>query len=368
MKFTILQKNFVKALNQVSRVVTARTTLPVLSNILISAEKGKIVLSATDLEVAIVSKASGKIDAEGQLTVPARLLSDFITNNNDESIDFETKENILNLKSKRYKAKISGISADEFPTIPSLSKEWSCSIKKDPFIDAMKKVSIAPANDETRPVLAGIFFQFDHKALTVVATDSYRLSEKKLVLDEEVPENKFIVPSRTMNEVVRLLSGSEATEIVLSSTENQVAFKIGETQVISRLIEGAFPNYTQIIPATTSIKVSVNHRDLASALKMAALFAKDSANNIKIETDPEKKQVIIKTAESQVGNSVSSIDAEIEGEKIEISFNVRYIMDVLGVLTDDSISLEFNDRDSAGLIRTKKDEDFIYIAMPLKVE
>jgi DNA polymerase-3 subunit beta len=149
MKFTILQNNFAKALNQVSRVVSNRTTLPVLGNILITAEKSKIILSATDLEVAIVSKASGKIDEEGELTIPARLLSDFVLSNNDESIQFETEKNNLNLKSERYQAKISGIVAEEFPTIPSLAKEWSCSIKKEPFVDTLRKVAIAPANHET---------------------------------------------------------------------------------------------------------------------------------------------------------------------------------------------------------------------------
>lgn len=368
MKFTILQINFAKALNQVSRVVGTRTTLPVLSNILISAEKGKIVLSATDLEVAIVVKTTGKVEEEGQLTVPARLLSDFVLNNNDESINLLTKKNIINLKSARFEANINGISAEEFPTVPEMTKEWSSSLSRDDFLDALKKVAIAPAHDETRPVLAGIYFQFEGKKLTIAATDSYRLAEKKLQLEKEVVDNKFIVPARTMTEVFRLLSGSDDKEIIISSAENQVAFKIGETLVISRLIEGAFPNYSQIIPEKSNIIVKVNYAEILSALKMTALFAKDAANNIKIETMPKEGKLIVKTIASEIGDATSEVKAEITGQKIEIAFNVKYVLDFLQVITDETIIFGFNDNASAGVIKTEKDAGFVYIVMPLKIE
>ena len=243
MKFKVLQSNFQQALNQVNRVVGARTTLPVLSNVLIDAEKGKIKLSATDLEIAVTAQTSGKIEEEGKLTIPARLLADFVLNNNDDSIEFETESNKLHLKSTHYSANINGVSAEEFPTIPSLPKEKYCTIKRSDFVESLRKVLIAPANDETRPVLAGIYFQFEKNLLTLAATDSYRLAEKKLELDKEVENKTFIVPARTMMEVLRLASGAESLENVsISSTENQISFIIGDTQVVSRLIEGAYPN------------------------------------------------------------------------------------------------------------------------------
>ena len=367
MKFIALQSNFIKALNQVSRVVGTRTTLPVLSNVLISAEKGKIKLSATDLEVAVTVRTIGKIEEEGQLTVPARLLTDFISNNNDESIELSTpKENVLHLKSERYEANISGISAEEFPTVPELPKDHFCSIKIADFADALKKVLIAPANDNTRPVLAGIYFQFSNKILTLAATDSYRLAEIKIDLEEELEEKKFIVPARTMAEVLRLISGSDLSEnIFISSTENQIVFKIGETAIVSRLIEGAYPNYAQIIPANTKIKIHVDHKELLNAVKMTSFFAKNSANNIRIKT--EENSLVISSVASETGDSQSKIQASIDGGEISIAFNARYVLDVLQVLGDQKIRFELNDSMSSGVIRGEKDSSFIYIVMPLNI-
>jgi DNA polymerase-3 subunit beta len=272
----------------------------------------------------------------------------------------------LHLKSQHFEANINGISAEEFPTIPLLPKDLVCSIKKDDLIDAIKKVSISPANDETRPVLAGIYFNFEDKVLTLAATDSYRLSEKKLNLEEALPDRKFIVPSRTMLEVLRIASGDDAGSIAISSTENQILFKIGETQVISRLIEGAFPNYSQIIPAKSKIKAVVVYSELLSAIKMAALFAKNSANNVKIKTDGQG--LAISSMANEAGDTVSKIAAEVTGGEIEIAYNVRYVLDVLQVIQSDKVILEFNDDASAGLIKTSKDKGFIYIVMPLKID
>lgn len=370
MKFSVLQNNFNKALGQVSRIVGARTTLPVLGNILISADKGKIQLSATDLEVAIISYTAGKVDEPGQLTVPARLLTDFIVNNRDQSISFETKkdkENTLILKSEHFQAKIAGISSEEFPTIPEILSENICKIPVADFFSAMKKVAIAPANDETRPVLAGIYYQFEGKSLTLAATDSFRLAEKKLVLEQNFPENKFIVPSRTMVEVLRLMSGAESVaDIEIFSSENQVAFKIGETKVISRLIEGAFPNYGQIIPKSSKINAKISHSDLVSAVKMAALFAKNAANNIKISI--KGNEITVASISGEVGDASSKISAEVTGGEVEIAFNARYILEALQVMADSKIVFELNDDASAAVMKTEKDDDFIYIVMPLKLD
>ncbi len=370
MKFTSLQSNFAKALNQVSRIVTARTTLPILGNILIFADKGKIKLSATDLEVAVTAQASGKIEEGGQLTIPARLLSDFIANNNDESVIFETKkenENVLHLKSDHYSATINGISAEEFPTIPQLPKQNVIKIKNELFTDALKKVIIAPANDETRPVLAGIYFQFKGKILTLAATDSFRLAEKKLEFDNETEEKKFIVPSRTMTEVLRLMSTFDPQrDVEVSSTENQIAFKIGDTEVVSRLIEGAFPNYSQIIPTTSKITIKAPYSDFISAVKMSALFAKNAANNIKITT--KKDEISISSIATESGQAISKLGAEVSGGEVEIAFNARYILDVLQVNTGENVILELNDGASAGVIRSEKDNDYLYIVMPLRLD
>ena len=250
MKITVLQSNLAKALNQVAKIVGSRTTLPVLNNILLNAEKGKIKLSATDLEVGISTQTIGKIEEEGRITLPAKLLLDFVMNNKDESVEISTKEMAAGLKSSRFEATIHGISADEFPSVPEAPKEYLAVFPKNELFESLKKVAIAPASDETRPVLAGVYFQFSGRELTLAATDSFRLAEKKIELKNEVGEKKVIIPTRTINEVLRVASSSESDEIALAVTENQASFKIGETYIVSRLIEGAFPNYSQIVPAT----------------------------------------------------------------------------------------------------------------------
>ncbi|OQA04989.1 MAG: DNA polymerase III subunit beta [bacterium ADurb.Bin400] len=367
MKATILQSNFAKGLNQVSRVVASRTTLPVLGNILIVAKKGKITFSATDLEVGITTHVAGKVEEDGEITIPARLLLDFISNNTDETIELVLVDTKIHLKSEHYEANISGISAEEFPTIPNPPEDVFCSLKRSDFVDAIKKVAIAPANDETRPVLAGIYFHFNGKVLTMAATDSYRLAEKKVNLESSIPEKKLIVPSRTMTEVLRLLSALEnIEEIALSSTENQVFFQIGETHLVSRVIEGAFPNYSQIIPSGYKVLAKEDYREFLAALKMTSLFAKDAANNIKIKTTDQN--LIISSAHAQSGDATSKVSAEVSGNDMEIAFNARYLLDALQAVSSKAVTLKLNDSSSAAVLEFDQDKNYLYIIMPLKIE
>lgn len=368
MKITILQSNFSKALAQISRVVGSRTTLPVLSNALIVAEKGNIKISATDLEVGITTSTTGKIEEEGSITLPARLLVDFINNNKDQSINITTNGTIATLKSDHFEATIHGISAEEFPTVPEIDLAPFVTIDKELLLTSLKKVIIATALDETRPVLAGIYFNFDNTDLTLVATDSYRLAEKKIKLPKAVAAKKVIIPTRTMNEVVRILGGGEnVKEAMLYVTDNQVTFKIGDTKIVSRLIEGSFPNYSQIIPSSSTIKVKTETPELLASVKMLALFAKDSANN-NVHFTIKDKMLILSSAASQSGSAKANIKADITGGDLEIAFNARYVLDILNALPQGTLFLEFNDGASAGLVRSEKDTDFVYIIMPLKLE
>ena len=193
------------------------------------------------------------------------------------------------------------------------------------------------------------------------------MAEKKLEFDEDAGDKKFIVPGRTMTEVLRLMSGTEAIKTVeISSTENQIAFKIGDTEVVSRLIEGAFPNYTQIIPTSSKIKVTMNHAEFVSAVKMSALFAKNAAHNIRIQV--KKDEVLIASLASPAGEATSKISADTSGGELTIAFNARYVLDVLAVDDGKKVILELNDDATAGIIRSEKDKEFTYIIMPLKLD
>lgn len=368
MKAKILRSNFSKALNQVAKIVGNRTTLPVLNNVLISFENGKIKFSATDLEIGITTQIIGKVEEEGKITLPARILTEFVSNNKDESIDINIENLAATLKSDHFEAKIMGISEDEFPTIPTPTKDCLIKINKKDFLDALKKVSIATATDETRPVLAGVYFHFLETELVLAATDSYRLAEKKIKLENSIAETKAIVPNRTINEVIRLLGTIDDKEVVsIYLDDNQISFKLMDTFVISRLIEGAFPDYNQIVPKEYKIAIKAKLSDIASAVKMASLFAKDSANNnIKIKI--EEGKVLILSIDTQAGNTKSELNAEVTGDNIEIAFNARFITEGLSVVSDQEVILKLNTGSSPGLIHSQKDKDYTYIIMPLKID
>jgi len=367
MKISCTQNKLNKGLSIVSRIVGTRTTLPVLSNIYLEAKGGYLRLSATDLELGVTTSIGAKVDQEGATTVPARLISEFVATNGDESLDLESKDHTLHLKSQRFEANIKGIDPSEFPLIPEIAKDSLVEIKSDEFIEAVSEVIIACANDDTRPVLSGIYFKFEAGVLLMVATDSYRLAEKKIEISDKQISKEFIVPARTMQEILRIASTAEALEnISISASENQVAFTIGDSQVVSRLIEGAFPNYKQIIPSAFKAKAITSLSELTSAVKMAALFARQSANNIKVKLS--ENELVITSVADQVGDNVSRIPAEVSGEAEEIAFNAKYILDVLSVLGDKKVLFEINDKASPGVIKSEKNKDYIYIIMPLRVE
>lgn len=366
MKATVLQTNFSHALNAISRIVSTRTTLPVLGNVLIDTTGGKLSLSATDLEIAMTAETAGKVEEDGKITIPARLLIDFVTNNSDENITINLKDSTLGLRSKHYEANIKGIAAEEFPTIPKAPKSKFCSIKSDDLFDALKKVVMACANDDTRPVLAGVYTKFDGKTLTLAATDSYRLAEKKLDITETVEKKEIIIPARAMNELLRLLPSEKSANVDMIIDENQVFFLIGNIQIVSRLIEGAFPNYEQIIPKEEKISLKSNLSETMASIKMSALFAKDIANNIKLKVSKDKLQ--ISSTAKEIGDTTSQIKADVSGGEVEIAFNARYLLDVLAILPGDEVKMSFNDDSSPGVIRTKEDKTYTYLVMPLKID
>lgn len=367
MKISCTQEKLNRGVSIVSRIVGNRTTLPVLSNIYLEAKGGELKLSATDLEIGVTTKVGAKVDIEGATTVPARLISEFIAANNDESIDLETKDLTLRLKSDRYEANIKGIDPSEFPQIPDIAKD---SLIEVPTMELMKSISevvIACATDDTRPVLSGVYFKFSKGVLYLVATDSYRLAEKRIEAPGIDVEKEFIVPVRTMQEVLRIAGSVEsAGKIAISATENQVSFTIGNSQIVSRLIEGAFPNYKQIIPASFRSSADIELKELVSAVKMAALFARQGANNIKIKFTPTV--LVITSVADQIGDNTSSVPAQVSGDEVEITFNAKYVLDILQVMTEKKILFEVNDKASPGVIKSEKAKNYIYIIMPLRVE
>lgn len=366
MKVTLTQENLAKALTLVGRTVATRATLPVLSNVLLVAADGRLKLSATDLEIGVSTLVGGQVETEGSITVPARLLSDFVSNNRDPKIELSAKETTLHLKSEHFEANINGIEASEFPSIPQIKDQPTISIENKIFTEAIKQVIIAPATDDTRPILAGVLFSFKGDELKLVATDSYRLAEKKITLKKKAEPAEVIVPSRSLNELLRILTSDNAEEVAVSISENQILFMVGETQIVSRIIEGSFPAYEQIIPKNQPTEAVVDVEEMVGIVKMAALFARESANNIKLTFS--KNQLLAKSMSAQVGENTSTMSAEVTGAEIEIAFNAKYLLDFLGVVGEKNVRISVGDRLSPGMIHPAKATDYLYVIMPLRVE
>lgn len=367
MKISCTQENLARGLGIVSHMVGVRATLPVLNNILLKVAKGRLHLAATDLEIGITTWVGAKVEKEGAITVPARLLTEFISTNTDKTIHLELKETSLNLSSEHFKANIKGIEAMEFPLIPEVKSGVTSEISRADFRDGILKTVFACALDETRPVLAGVLLKSVDRNLKMVATDSYRLAEKTLKLTaNNKSEINCIVPARTLSEIGRLLDET-LEKVAMTVGENQVQFQLGPTEIISRLIEGSFPDYEQIIPANIKTKVELDTGQANQAIKMASFFARDAANNIKLQLKkPEAIKII--AISPQVGDNISEMAAAIFGDDLEIAFNAKFILDGLAVMNSQKITLELAGPLSPGIIRPKADQDYLYIIMPLRLE
>jgi len=354
----------VRALSALSRVVTTSSTLPVLGNILVKTDEGRLKFSVTDLGMGINYWLGAKVENEGEITIPARVFSDYINNNNDDQINIDVDGQMITMTSEHYATKINGLSADEFPIIPELQDEARVEVGVDELRDAVTKVVFAAAIGETNPTLAGVLFKSEANQLKVVATDGYRLAEKVIKLKKEV-ESEFavIVPTKTMQELGRLLNMVEGVAKILVS-ENQIMFKMEGIEVISRLVEGNYPAYESIMPVSYVTKMTVSCKDLLRDVKMAAVFSRET-QKIRLMIDAEKK-TLTTTARGQSGENESKMTVEVEGKDGEIIFNTKYLSDVLNVAASDKIVLELTDKLKAGLIRVMNDENYRYIIMPVK--
>ncbi len=367
MRLSLTQENLSRALASVGRVVSGRSSLPVLSNVLLTTDGNRLRLSATNLEIGINYWIGSKIEEQGSLTVPARLFAEFVSSLPHGNIELEASEVNLTVKAPHYESTIHGIAAEEFPTIPQVTTEPALKLEAGALRDALAQVVVAASLDEARPVLAGVFMYVEEGHLYLVATDSYRLAEKQLPVAEPTREMSVIVPVRTIQELVRLLGEAEGeAEVYLD--ENQVMFRVGEVELISRLIEGQFPPYRQIIPKQAETSFEIDTAEFARITKVASLFARESAGSIKLEIKAEGEVDII-TSDSEVGGNRSSAMCDVAGDDGEISLNARYLQDALSVMKSPKVNFAMSGKLTACVISpsgTEDDDDYIHIVMPLR--
>lgn len=364
MKLSCIQENLYKGLQATGRIARPGGTLPVLSNVLIKTEKGRLKLSATDLEIGISSYVGAKVEKEGAITVPARILIDCISMISDKKINLEIEKETLLIKSEKYSTKIKGISASEFPLIPEVKEKKIASFASAIIKEAVAQVLVAPALDETKPVLSGVCLKIEGKKVKFVATDSFRLVEKIINLGEETEKKEAIVPARTLSEVSRILTLVEPSSVSMRLAENQIMFAIDGIEIVSRLIEGSFPEYESIIPKDAETTSVLDAAEFQNALKLANLFARETGGTVKLKI--EKDKLIVSSSASLVGENTSIIPASNEGPAVEISFNARFLLDILGVISSPTISLAVTGKFNPALIKVPSRADFLYLIMPLK--
>ncbi|MEK7460597.1 MAG: DNA polymerase III subunit beta [Patescibacteria group bacterium] len=367
MQIECRQEHLARALQIVGRMVGTRGTLPVLGNILLATDKGRLKVAATDLELGVQTWIGGKVEDEGSLTVPARLLIDFVVTNSDPIITLTVKDTTLHLQSEHHTASIKGIEASEFPLIPAIKQTDGLIIKAQDLKEAVTQTIFATAIDETRPVLTGVLLRIEEETARLVATDSYRLAERILKLPGKHTPLQVIVPARTFQEVARIIT-DPAAEISIFVTENQVLFVVGETELISRLIDGIFPDYEQIIPKEVQTTISLERGSFAQVMKMASFFARESANNVQLKASPGETAVAVTAISPQIGEDISRLSAIITGEAVEIAFNAKFILDALAIFPTEEINLELAGKLTPGVLRMPKDSNYLYLIMPLRVD
>lgn len=375
MKLSCTQINLNKGLSIVEKVISKNSTLPILANILLETDKGRLKLSATDLEIGINFWLGAQITKTGSITVPARLLSGFVNSLPNKKIDISSLGNNLNLKCESFKAIIKGLSSKDFPLIPKIKEKPLTSIPIPLLYRAFSQSTPAVSLSQTRPEISGIFVGFSNNEIKIAATDSYRLAEKKLQTKQKFDKDiSIIIPSRTVYELTRVFSEQEG-DVDITIEENQILFQFNNINLISRLIEGQFPDYEQIIPKKFKTTVNVLTQDIISAVKTASLFA-SRTDEVKLRfTKPKQGQAFleIKAESTEKGSNMSRVKANLEGSSNEIIFNYRYLLDGLQNILTDCVEMGLNDDKSPVVLKPfvepnkrAKDKNYLYLIMPIK--
>lgn len=365
MKFSILQQDFLPALQAISRSVGIRATLPILSNILLVAEESKLKITATNLEIGVTRELKNiEIENLGEITVPAKTLIEIISGLGPVKIDFEVTSEILSLSANKFKATINGIASTEFPAIP-LSSEKGVVFKKEILLSCAD-ILFASAADEGRPILTGILTESAENSLNFVATDGFRLANRQIKIEGTSKINfKALIPRRTFEEVLRILQEEDVEDVEITTTQNQIIFKIGLTTVSSRLIEGQFPAWEKIIPEKILLRSLVEKQELLQAVKLASVFSKNEANIVALKISKEK--IILESSAKELGSQTNEVDGQTEGEALEIAFNVKFLQDVLSACVSSQVMMEFSGALSAAIIKPVGIEGLQYIIMPVRL-
>ncbi len=380
MKTTILKDKLKDGISVVERISAKSLNLPILNNILVNVEKSFLSLTTTDLEVGIKWWTLVKTEKEGKIAVPARVLSSFINFLPNKPVDLSLKDLTLKIDCDNYKTSIKGFSSEEFPIIPKVPTEESISIPSKLFCQNLSQVVDIASISSTKPEISGIYFLFQKELITMVATDSFRLGERKLYLESGLgniqKDYSLILPQRAAKEIINIFSEKDGN-LVIYFSPNQVMFEIPssetphpQVQLTSRLIEGDYPNYQEIIPKQHETKVSLLSQEFINQVKLASLFS-GKIHEIKLKIDPKKNQLDLSSQNPDIGEHQSFLKGKVEGKPCEVSFNHRFLLEgllsvIAGKEKEGEVVLELTGSDKPGVIRFKGDDNYLYLVMPIK--
>lgn len=369
MKFSLLQENLNSALQHLSRFTASKAQLPILANILFTTDSGRLKLSATNLDLGINYWLGAKIDAEGTFTLPARDLTEYVSYLPLGRLDFNLDDkSLLHLTSAKTQSSFTTTPPADFPTIPSLNPKTAFDIDLSLISQAIEQVVFAAATDDSRPVLTAVLCRFSANSLSLVATDGFRLSLKEIKpkLPLKIKDLTYLIPARTLSEVVKLSRNLKIITLGPTSDDHQIVFVLDDIELVSRLLEGDFPDYQRIIPEGHATRLTLDREEFAQSIKIASVFAKESANVVRFKI--KKGSLELSANAPQIGQNQVTLESKLEGEPLEIAFNYKFVTDFLNIVQGKEITLKLNEPLTPGLFSDSSDPSFTHIIMPVRLQ
>jgi DNA polymerase-3 subunit beta len=374
MKVQVLQENLQRGLSIVGRAVATRSTLPITANVLLMTDQGRLKLAATDLDIAISAWVGAKIDEEGATTVPSRLISDFVSSLPPATVNLEIPDRSrqVKLECARNESTINAMDAEDFPRIQSIGDGVSMELDPKALRKAIERVEFAAASDDSRPVLTGVHIKAEGQRLTFASADGFRLAVSDVTLASAPAETiEVIIPARALRELARLVGeANEPVEMRINPQRTQVQFTMTDVEMVAQLIQGTFPNYSQLIPAEYNTRCIVNVDEFKREARIAAIFARDGSGIIRLQMQPGDGmpgKLTISARADEIGDNMGEIDAKVEGDASKIAFNSRYLQDVLNALSGE-VALEMTSPSSQGVFRPIGETDYVHVVMPMFVQ
>jgi len=370
MQFSCNQDTFSKYINIVSRIVNNKPGLPILNNVAFETVKGKLLMKTTDLELSVSTWIGSDVKSEGKITVPAKQLAEFVNSISEEKIDFDVEKQSFNISTTNNSANFNTMPFDDFPSIPEIKdeKDYFVRINKGDFANAINRVAFAAATDDIKPVLTGIKMEIEGDSVSFVATDGLRLSRQIVKIEKSGKQKSLLIPVRAFEEISHIVSEldseDEWVKVYVIEDRNQVLFKFSDVELSSRLIDGEFPEYKQIIPTGFKTQCEINRMDFLNSLKVINIIARSVLGN-KMILDIAKEGVSLSATQSDLGKNQSRFDCKVEGEDLKIAFSAKFLADILNHIDSEDIIFECSEPVRPGVFKIKGDENFVHLVMPM---